>query len=168
MRITSFGVAGHIAIAIFFAAFISANNFAAAAENTTYGTAGFMPTIEAGMKSCSERIGYDPDAPIGEMTLAEDERPWRACVYEVIEEKILPTTRIPDRYKALIAEDKAMTDAIQEGLLTRSQRRSRLQQLANEISAAEAAEIAASDPKLKETEAQSQTEFVQRMVYGLR
>lgn len=120
------------------------------------------------MKSCSEHTGYDPDATIDEASLGENERPWRACVYEVIEEKILPITRIPDKYKMLIAEDQAMTDAIQEGRLTRSQRSNRLQQLANEISAAEAAEIAASDPKVKEVEAQRQTEFVRRMVNSLR
>lgn len=168
MRTTSFGVAGHIAIAIFFAAFIGAIHFASATENTRYSPASFTQTIEAGMKSCAKRIGYDPDAPIDETSLGENERPWRACVYEVIEDKIFPTTRIPDRYRMLIAEDQAMTDAIQEGLLMRSQRRSRLQQLADEISAAEAAEMAVSDPKVEEAEAQRETGFVRRMVNGLR
>lgn len=120
------------------------------------------------MKSCSKRIDYDPDADIAETSLGKNERAWRACVYRIIKEKIIPKTRVPDMYKSLIAEDQAMTDAIRDGRLTRSQRHGRLEQLAKKISAAEAAQIAASDPRVKEAEAKRKTEFVQRMVNGLR
>lgn len=166
--ITSFGVAGYILIVSLLAAFFVATCFAAKNDATAYNPAHFKQTVRSGMKSCSERFDYNPDAAIGETSLGKNERAWRACVYKIIEEKIIPKTRVPDMYKSLIAEDRAMTNAIQDGRLTRSQRRSRLEQLANEISAAEAAQIAASDPTVKKTEAQQRTEFVQRMVNGLR
>lgn len=163
-----FAAARGIAIAIIFVAFIGASELAVAEEDATYNPASFRQTVKAGMSSCAERIGYDPNAAIEETSLGENERAWRNCVYEVIEERILPRTRVPNKYENLIAEDRAMTDAIEEGRLARSQRRSRLQELANEISAAEAAQIAASDSRVEEIEAQEQTEFVRRMVNGLR
>ena len=85
-----------------------------------------------------------------------------------IETEIIPATRVPDTYRRLIAEDRSMTDAIAEGRLSRSSREARLTQLANDIRAAEAAEVIATDPRTAEQAADDQTEFVRRMVNDLR
>jgi hypothetical protein len=47
------------------------------------------------------------------------------------------------RYEQLIAEDIQMTTAIQQGAMTRSQRRARIEELLAQIKAAEEAQIEA-------------------------
>jgi len=133
-----------------------------------YNPSQIEPAIAARMTECTATYGYDPDAPIvEEAALAPGEREWRACVYEAIQTEIIPVTRAPDAYRQLIAEDTAMTEAVAEGRLTRDARRARLDQLAAEIRAAEAAAVAQSAPQTAETR-QRTTAFVGRMVNDLR
>ena len=135
---------------------------------TAYDPSAIGPTIEQRMADCTTVHGYDPDAAtVSENALAPGEREWRACVYGAIEAEIVPATQVPDAYRGLIAEDQAMTDAIEDGRLTRSARLARLEELAAEIRAAEAAAVAASDPRVAAAAAQERTEFVQRMVQDL-
>ena len=135
---------------------------------TAYDPSAIGPTIQQRMADCTTAHGYDPDATtVSENALAPGERAWRSCVYGAIEAEIVPVTQVPDAYRALITEDQAMTDAIEDGRLTRSARLARLEELAAEIRAAEAAAVAASDPRVAAAAAQERTEFVQRMVQDL-
>ena len=84
--------------------------------------------------TCSSKYGYDPDSKnIEEDRLADGEKEWRSCIYEGINNLILPNTTIPEEYKELIAEDKRMTDAIEKGEMTRSDRKTRLLKLLENI-----------------------------------
>lgn len=91
--------------------------------------------LEVHLNKCTSAYGYDPDTVegIGPYQLAKGEREWRSCVYKGIESIIIPSTLIPDVYLNLIAEDKKMTDAIEKGEMTRSQRKERLQRSVEEI-----------------------------------
>jgi hypothetical protein len=91
------------------------------------------------MAQCSEKYGYDPkkSSDLGEYELGPMEREWRSCVYEGIRTVIIPRTSIPEVYENLIEQDRDMTDAIEKGRLTRSQRESRVNNLIQTIRARE-------------------------------
>jgi hypothetical protein len=76
--------------------------------------------LVAELNECTGRYGYDPDQTAG-----------------LPENALAPTQ--------LIDEDVAMTAKIQQGTLTRSERRARIEELLTEIRAAEDFQISASD-----------------------
>lgn len=91
------------------------------------------------LDACSERSGFDPAevAVAAETALAPGEREWRTCAYEALRVHALANPEMKGRYERLIAEDMRMTDAIEAGAMTRSQRRAQLETLVAEIRAAE-------------------------------
>ena len=93
--------------------------------------------LEQRMATCAERTGYDDQATLDQNVLGPGERQWRACVYEGIEELVMPVSAIPDAYGRLISEDRVMTDLIERGKITRSDRRTRLDKLVSTIEAEE-------------------------------
>ena len=96
------------------------------------------PEFRAHMASCTEAHGFDPlTATVDEHALAPGEIPWRACVYQGIDEYIIAYSFVPRLYKQIVAEDRAMTEQIAQGTLTRTARRSRLDELINSIRTAE-------------------------------
>ena len=106
---------------------------------STTGAPGIRQAIGQAMTDCTAAHGFDPDiVTVDDGSLAPGEREWRACVYAAIEARVIPQTPVPAAYRELIAEDRTMTDAIAAGSLTRSARRARLEDLADDIRSAEA------------------------------
>jgi len=62
---------------------------------------------------CTKRYGYDPkvDSKLGPSGLAPREREWGECVYQGIEEYLIPRTLSPGIYRQAIAEDRKLTEA---------------------------------------------------------
>ena len=81
--------------------------------------------LVADEKSCSEQFGYDPNntASIPDNALAPQELQWNQCVYNVVRAYEHSNPAMTGRYEQLIGEHSQMTTAIQQGTMTRSQRR---------------------------------------------
>jgi hypothetical protein len=103
------------------------------------------PQLIAALNECTQTHGYDPEQTTGvaENTLAPNELPWRQCAYDAVRAYAEENSSLGDLYSQLIKEDMAMTTAIQEGSLTRSQRRARIETLLGQIRAAEDAQTQA-------------------------
>ena len=103
--------------------------------------------LVAALKDCTGRYGYDPNqtAGVAENALAPNELPWRQCAYEAVRAYAEEHPSLGGLYTQLINEDITMTAAIQQGTLTRSERRARIETLLTEIRAAENSQIEAAD-----------------------
>ena len=90
---------------------------------------------------CTKRHSYDPkaDSKLGPSGLAPGEREWRECVYQGIEEYLIPRTLSPDIYRQAIAEDRKLTEALAQGEITRAQREARVQQMIEQVNRTEEA-----------------------------
>jgi len=129
------------------------------------------PLIEArdklitDIKGCNAQYAYDPENATGiaENALAPHELEWRQCAYDAIRRYSQANPSLAGRYDQLIAEDLQMTTAIQQGTMTRTQRRTRDQELIAQIKSAEEQQIQAAAE-----EQQRQTEQVQTMVENMR
>ena len=96
----------------------------------------------ADLKQCSQTHGFDPSAAgLPENALAPNELQWRQCAYDSARRYGQTHQAVSSLYDQLIAEDIQMTTAIQQGTMTRSQRRTRVEQLLEQIKAAEEAQI---------------------------
>jgi hypothetical protein len=95
--------------------------------------------LVAALDQCTQTHGYDPKqtAGVAENALAPNELPWRQCAYDAVRAYGKGNPSLGDLYAQLIDEDIAMTTAIQQGSLTRSQRRARIETLLGQIRAAE-------------------------------
>lgn len=104
--------------------------------------------FELEIGKCSYKTGYDEDdlPGIGENELAPGEREWRECVYQGIRRLVVPVSRIPDKIYLLIARDKRLTNAIERGEATRSERRKETDKLLAELWADLESERRASQP----------------------
>ena len=91
--------------------------------------------IEQHLRQCTERHGYDPEAAsnLGPHALGAGERQWRECVYQAVEQYLIPNTPTPEVYRRAIAEDREMTESVASGQMTRAERRARVQALLSEI-----------------------------------
>jgi hypothetical protein len=85
------------------------------------------PDLRNLLAECSAEHGYDPDHPpaLGPYTLAPTEPAFFECVYHLTKVSVIPHSLVPEGYRALIAEHRAMTAALERGELTREQRRAR-------------------------------------------
>jgi hypothetical protein len=103
------------------------------------------PQLVAALNECTRTHGYDPEqtAAVAENGLAPNELPWRQCAYDAVRAYAEENPSLGDLYSQLINEDIAMTTAIQQGSLTRSQRRARIETLLGRIRAAEDAQTRA-------------------------
>ena len=118
----------------------------------------------ADLKQCTQKHGYDPNAAgLPENALAPNELPWRQCAYDAAHKYGQAHPAVSDRYEQLITEDLQMTTAIQQGTMTRSQRRTRVEQLLEQIQAAEDAQI-----KAATSEQERQQQQLRNVVEGAR
>ncbi len=118
----------------------------------------------AELKQCTLNHGYDPNAAgLPETALAPNELPWRQCAYDAAHRYGRAHPAVSDRYEQLITEDLQMTTAIQQGTMTRSQRRIRVEQLIEQIKAAEDAQI-----KAAASEQERQQQQLRNVVDGAR
>ena len=103
--------------------------------------------LVAELNECTARYGYDPDqtAGVAENALAQNELPWRQCAYEAVRAYAQEHPSLGGLYTQLINEDITMTTAIQQGTLTRSERRARIEALLTQIRVAEDSQIEAAD-----------------------
>ena len=103
------------------------------------------PQLIAALNECTRTHGYDPEqtAGVAENALAPNELSWRQCAYDAVRVYAEGNPSLGDLYARLINEDIAMTTAIQQGSLTRSQRRARIETLLGQIRAAEDAQTQA-------------------------
>ena len=102
--------------------------------------------LVADLQQCTRSNGYDPKAVgLPENALARNELKWRQCAYDAVRKYEQGHPSVRGMYDQLISEDIQMTTAIQQGNLTRSQRRTRIEQLVGQIKAAEDAEVRAAE-----------------------
>ena len=121
--------------------------------------------LNADLKQCTVIHGYDPDKVTGvaETALAPNELEWRQCAYSAVRMYERYNPSLSGLYEQLIAEDMSMTAAIQQGTMTRSQRRDRIDKLVDQIKAAEQDQVSSA----MAAQAQ-QNEQVRRVVSGIR
>lgn len=95
--------------------------------------------LVADLEQCTRSFGYDPKqaTDIPENELAPRELEWRQCGYDAVRKYSQFQPALTGRYEQLINEDISMTNAIQSGAMTRTQRRNRLDALIEQIKAAE-------------------------------
>ena len=94
--------------------------------------------LVADLQRCTLAHGYDPNAAgLPENALAPNELPWRQCAYEAVRNYGKSNPTVSGYYNQLITEDVQMTTALQQGTLTRTQRRARIEELVEQIKAAE-------------------------------
>jgi hypothetical protein len=98
--------------------------------------------LVADLQQCTRTNSYDPKAAgLPENALAPNELKWRQCAYDAVCNYELAHPSVRGMYDQLIAEDIQMTT----GNITRSQRRTRIEQLVGQIKAAEDAEVRAAE-----------------------
>ncbi len=121
--------------------------------------------LQANLRQCTTTTGYDPQHVTGvaENALAPHELQWRQCAYDAVHAYIQANPPMTVSYNNLVAQDIAMTTAIQQGTMTRTQRRARIEALLQQIHEAENQQIQA------ETAAQSeQLQQVRSVVQDMR
>lgn len=92
----------------------------------------------ADLQRCTLKHGYDPNAAgLPETALAPNELPWRQCAYEAVRNYGKSHPAVGGYYNQLITEDILMTTALQQGTMTRTQRRARIEELVEQIKVAE-------------------------------
>lgn len=121
--------------------------------------------LVADVKACSAKYSYDPNnaTDIAENVLAPHELEWHQCAYDAVRTYERSNPALTSRYDQLIAEDMQMTMAVQQGTMTRTQRRARIEGLVAQIKAAEEQEIQAAG-----VEQERQTEQVRDLVDSMR
>jgi len=121
--------------------------------------------LVADVRKCSDQHGYDPKqvSGIGENQLAPGELQWRQCAYDAARRYVAQNPQMRGLYEQLIAEDIQLTSALQQGTVTRTQRRARVEALLAQIHTAEEAQM-----KSHAAESERQTEQVRAVVDGMR
>src|SRR5262249_32977615 len=91
--------------------------------------------LVADLHQCAQTYGYDPRnvASVPENKLAPNELEWRQCGYDAVRKYSHSQPALTGQYEQLINEDITMTNAVQSGTMTRTQRRQRLQTLIDQI-----------------------------------
>jgi len=117
------------------------------------------------LNRCKEMHGYDPaaTAAIAENALAPGELAWRQCAYAALRAYRNPDPAVRQQIESLVVEDVAMTAAVQQGTMTRSQRKARNLEQIEAIKALEEAQARAAAEAQTEHDAQ-----VRQVVDGLR
>jgi hypothetical protein len=119
----------------------------------------------ADVKACNAKYAYDPNNATGiaENALAPHELEWRRCAYDAVRTYEHANPALTSRYDQLITEDLQMTTAVQQGTMTRTQRRARIQELVAQIKAAEEQEVQAAG-----VQQELQAEQVRNVVDSMR
>lgn len=90
-----------------------------------------IASLKPRMEACRQEAGYTP-LDEGEASLAPGEVAYRACLYAGIEEILLPAIpheEVRGWYRALISDDRMLTEAVATGRMTRGERQIRLDAL---------------------------------------
>ena len=121
--------------------------------------------LVADLGQCTQTFGYDPNKVTGvaENQLAPNELQWRQCGYDAVRKYSHFQPALTGQYEQLINEDITMTNAVQSGAMTRTQRRQRLEALVEQIKRAEESQAQAAA-----SEQAQQTEQVRQVVNGMR
>ena len=121
--------------------------------------------LVADLHGCTRTYGYDPRnvAGVPENKLAPHELEWRQCGYDAVRKYAGNQPALTGQYEQLINEDITMTNAIQSGTMTRSQRRQRLEALIAQIKSTEESQAQA-----EATEQEQQMDQVRQVVDGMR
>jgi hypothetical protein len=117
------------------------------------------------LRQCTSTFGYDPRnvTGIAENQLAPNELQWRQCAYDAVRSYGRSHPTLTGRYEQLINEDITMTNAIQSGASTRSQRRQRIEELIAQIKDAEE-----SQAQTAAAEQAEEMDRVRQVVDGMR
>jgi hypothetical protein len=117
------------------------------------------------LSQCTKTFGYDPNnlTSIGENQLAPREIEWRQCGYDAVRRYARSQPTLTGLYDQLINEDITMTNAVQTGTMTRSQRRQRIEALISGLKSEEERQVQATAIKQEE-----QMERVRQVVEGMR
>jgi len=117
------------------------------------------------LDTCNEAYGYNPSsaAAVAENELAFGELAWRQCAYGALRAYNNPDPEVRRQIEALIVEDIAMTAAVQQGTMTRSQRKARNLTQIEAIKALEEGQARAATTAQAQHDAQ-----VRQVVNGLR
>jgi len=136
-----------------------------ATGSTASGPIAARDKLIADVRQCSQRYGYDPNRVqgIGEHALAPQELEWRQCAYGAARVYERANPAVKSQYEQLIAEDIEMTTALQQGTITRSQRRARIEALIAQIKSAEETQA-----KVAATEQDRQMEQIRNVVDSAR
>lgn len=111
--------------------------------------------LVAEIQQCTQKHGYNPQATgMPENALAPNELPWRQCAYDAARSYGQAHPQVQSLYEQLIAEDIQMTTALQQGQMTRTQRRARVEELIAQIEQAEEARIQAATAEQERQEQQ--------------
>jgi len=121
--------------------------------------------LVADLGKCTQTFGYDPNKVTGvaENQLAPHELQWRQCGYDAVRKYSGTQPSLTGQYEQLINEDITMTNAIQGGTMTRTQRRQRLETLIAQIKSAEESQTQAAA-----VEQEQQMDQVRQVVDGMR
>jgi hypothetical protein len=119
----------------------------------------------ADLDQCTNSFGYDPRnlSGVTENQLAPSELQWRQCAYDAVRRYGHSHPELTGQYEQLINEDITMTNAIQSGAMTRSQRRQRIEELVGQIKNAEESQARAAAMQQEE-----EMERVRQVVNGMR
>lgn len=104
-----------------------------------------MTAARAGFQNhvaqCSARHGYTAEegSKLGPYVLGANERGWRECVYQGIEQFLVPSSLTPEIYRRAIAEDRKLTDSVAAGRMTRAERAARVREMLTDIERTEKA-----------------------------
>jgi hypothetical protein len=115
------------------------------------GATGYMAAefkqLNAAIKLCTSKHGYDPASSqrLPRYHVSSNELKARACIYDAVQRIMVPASKNAALYTNLIAQDRALTKAVMQRRLTRSQRRARIQKLVAGIRDAESQIGAASE-----------------------
>ena len=98
--------------------------------------------IEEEAARCATEHSYDRGGQtnLGPHELAATERAYLDCIYEGVNKRVIPKALLPDDYRQLIASYQDMTNAVEKGELTRTQRMAQARQMLDDIKTKEAAE----------------------------
>jgi hypothetical protein len=103
--------------------------------------------LTSDLKACTAAHGYDPWTTTGvaENALAPGELEWRDCAYSATRTYARANSAMRIDYELLIRDDRNMTQQIQQGTMTRSERRAEIDARVAELKAEEERQLQAAE-----------------------
>ena len=101
--------------------------------------------LDSDIAACTQQFGYDPYKTTGlpENALVPGELDWRQCAYAAARNYARINSGMRLQYELLIHDDRTMTEQIQAGTMTRSQRRAAVEARLADIRTQEEAQLQA-------------------------
>lgn len=113
--------------------------------------------LDKDIAACTAQHGYQPFATgLPENALVPGELEWRQCAYTAARNYARINSGMRLSYELLIHDDRTMTEQIQAGTLTRSQRRAAIEARLADIREQEAAQLQAAQGAAEEDQRQMQ------------